>query len=168
MRRTALNAVARPLLHALHVVTFGILLLTGLLLLVPGLRAAVTGGYSQLIRSAHRWGGVAFIAFPVVLLVVCGPRSVFVAPAQRSLRTLWQGLHMGITVIVGITFTLTGFAIWDKQWLSESVAAGSRSVHDWLTYAAIVLLAAHLAEIGLAGLLARIRAVAADVQRSET
>lgn len=168
MKPTVLSSLARPLLHMGHLVTFSVLLLTGLLLFVPSLRAAVTGGYSQLIRSAHRWGGVAFVAVPVVLLVVCGPRSVFVAPAQRSLRTLWQGLHTGITLIVGITFTLTGFAIWDKRLLAESAVESSRSVHDWLTYAAMVLLAAHLVEIGLAGLLARVRAAAAGAQHSET
>jgi cytochrome b subunit of formate dehydrogenase len=162
-----LTSLARPLLHLGHLVTFSLLLLTGLLLFVPSLRAAVTGGYSQLIRSAHRWGGVAFVALPVLLVVVCGPRNVFVAPVERSLRTLWQGLHMGITLLFGVAFTLSGLAIWGKRLLSDAMVESSRSMHDWLTYAAIVLLAVHLVEIGMAGLLARIRAAAAGVQRSE-
>ena len=163
-----LPSLARPLLHTAHLVTFSVLLLTGLLLFVPGLRAAVTGGHSQLIRNAHRWGGAAFVVLPVVLVLACGPRNVFVAPAQRTARTLWQGLHMGITIIVGIIFTLTGVAIWDKQLLSDSIVESSRSMHDWLTYAAAVLVAIHLVEVGLASLLARMRtAAAAGAQHSE-
>jgi hypothetical protein len=159
-----LASAARPLLHTIHLVTLSVLLLTGLLLFVPSLRAAVTGGHSQLIRDAHRWGGVAFVVLPVVLVVVCGPRNVFVAPAQRTLRTLWQGLHMGISIIMGGIFTLTGFAIWDKRLLSTSIMEGSRALHDWLTYAAVLLVALHLVEVGLASLLARIRAATPHVE----
>ncbi|MBP1688307.1 MAG: hypothetical protein H6Q33_4450 [Deltaproteobacteria bacterium] len=161
-------ALARPLLHTVHLVTFTVLLLTGLLLFVPGLRAALTGGYSQLIRDAHRWGGVAFAVLPVVVVLACGPRAIFAAPAQRTLRTLWQGLHMGVTCLVSVVFTVTGFAIWDKRLLPPSVLEGSRALHDWLTYAAAALVALHLVEVGLAGLLARIRAAGAAAPPLET
>jgi cytochrome b subunit of formate dehydrogenase len=161
-------SLARPLLHTVHLVTFSVLLLTGLLLFVPGLRGAVTGGHSQLLRDAHRWGGVAFVVLPVVVVLVCSPRHVFVAPARRTIRTLWQGLHLGITCVIGGIFTVTGFAIWDKRLLSASVMEGSRALHDWLTYVAAVLLALHLVEVGLASLLARIRAAGANALHLKT
>jgi len=168
MKRGIAVALARPLLHTVHLITFSILLFSGLLLFVPGLRAALTGGYSQLIRDAHRWAGVAFVVLPVAVVLACGPRTIFIVPAERTLRTLWQGLHTGITWVMGAIFTVTGFAIWDKRLLPVSVMDGSRDVHDWLTYAAAALVAIHLVEVGLASVLARVRAAGVEASHLET
>ncbi len=160
--------LARSLLHTVHLVTAAILFSTGLLLLLPALRAHVTGGYSLFIRDAHRWGGVAFVVLPVVVVMACGARTIFVAPAERTLRTLWQGLHLGITWLISGIFAVTGFAIWDKRLLPPALMEGSRTVHDWLTYAAAALVALHLVDVGLAGLLARVRAAGAGAPHLET
>jgi cytochrome b subunit of formate dehydrogenase len=161
-------SLARPLLHAVHVVTFTVLLATGLLLFLPGLRAEVVGGYSLVIRQAHRWGGVAFMVLPLLVVVRFGARSVFVAPSQRTLRTLWQGMHVAVTLGMGGVFTFTGFVIWGKRLLPELIVESSRLTHDWLTYAAAVLVMVHLVEVGLAALLARIKpAAAAGAHQSE-
>jgi len=150
--------LARLLLHTAHLVTFVVLVATGLLLLVPTLRAAVTGGYSLLIRETHRWGGVAFLVLPAVIVARAGARSVFVSPADRTLRAVWQGLHLGITIAIGGVLTLTGFALWSKRLVPEPITELSRTLHDWLTYGAIVLLAAHLGEVAVAAVVARIAA----------
>ena len=92
------TALARPLLHTAHLLTFALLFATGLLLFLPGLRGAVTGGHSLLIRNAHRWGGVAFVVLPLLIMLRFGVRSLAAAPAARTLRTLWQGGHVGLTV----------------------------------------------------------------------
>lgn len=155
------SALARPLLHTAHLLTFTVLLVTGLLLYVPGLRAAVTGGYSLLIRDTHRWGGVAFAALPVMIVLRFGVRNVFVPPAQRTLRTFWQGLHVAITVLMAAVFTVSGFVLWGKRLVTESLLEASRSAHDGLTYVAAILVAAHLLEVGLAAVVARIRAASA-------
>jgi cytochrome b subunit of formate dehydrogenase len=158
--------LARPLLHTVHLVTFLVLLGTGLLLFIPGLRAAVTGGYSQLLRDSHRWGGVAFVALPFLLIARFGARSVFAAPAQRTVRSLWQGAHVGITVLMGVVFTVTGFVIWAQRRMPESIADASRTAHDWLTYAAMALLALHLLEVGAAAVAARFKAASQAAQES--
>jgi hypothetical protein len=150
--------VARVLLHTAHLATFVVLVATGLLLLVPTLRAAVTGGYSLIIREVHSWGGVAFLVLPAVIVACAGARSVFGPPADRTLRGLWQGLHLGVTVAMGGALTLTGFALWSKRLVPEPITEVSRTLHDWLTYGAIVLLAAHLGEVGVAAVVARIAA----------
>ena len=157
-------ALARPLLHTVHLLTFAALMLTGLLLFIPGLRAAVTGGYSQVIRDSHRWGGVVFIALPLAIVLFGGVRNVFAPPAVHTLRTRWQGLHTALTVALTGVFTITGAFIWGKRTLPESLVEVSRNTHDWLTYAAGVLVAAHLLEVGIATLAARLAAAA----RSET
>jgi cytochrome b subunit of formate dehydrogenase len=155
-------ALARPLLHTAHLLTFALLFATGLLLLLPGLRIAVTGGHSQLLRTAHRWGGVAFVVLPLLIMVRCGARSLAAAPAARTLRTLWQGGHVALTVVMSVVFTLTGAAIWAQRLLPEAAGELCRSTHDWLTYAAGCVVAAHLLEVGTAALVARVRAAAAD------
>lgn len=157
--------LARPLLHTAHLVTFAVLLATGLLLFVPSLRAAVTGGYSLLIRETHRWGGVAFVALPAAIIVRAGARSVFVPPAERTLRTAWQGLHLGVTVLLGVVLTLTGFVLWGKRLAPEPILELSRTLHDWLTYGAVVLLAVHLGEVGVAAVVARVSAGAAAARQ---
>jgi len=159
-------ALARPLLHTVHLVTFLVLLGTGLLLFIPGLRAAVTGGYSQLLRDSHRWGGVAFAALPLLLIARFGVHSIFAAPAQRTVRSLWQGVHIGVTVLMGVVFTVTGFVIWAQRRVPESIADMSRTAHDWLTYAAVALLALHLLEVGAAAVAARLKAASQAGQES--
>ncbi len=154
-------SLARPLLHTVHLLTFAILLATGLLLFVPGLRAAVTGGYSLQIRAAHRWGGVAFVILPALLILAAGARHVFRVPAQRTVTTVWQGLHTGITILFAVIFTATGFALWAEPSLPETLVDHSRSVHDWLTYAAALLVLLHLAQVGMAALVARFAAATA-------
>jgi cytochrome b subunit of formate dehydrogenase len=159
-----LPTIARPLLHTVHLVTFALLFVTGLLLLVPALRGLITGGYSQLIRETHRWGGVAFVALPVAVIVGFGARQVFVAPAARTLRTLWQGAHVAVTVVMTTVLTATGFVLWGRRSVPESIVDLSRSTHDWLTYVAAVLVAAHLCEVGVATLVARFKAAAVPAQ----
>jgi hypothetical protein len=143
-------ARARPLLHAVHLVTAALLLATGMLLLFPGLRAEVTGGHALVIRDAHRWGGVAFAALPALILARAGMRSLHAAPAAGTTRALWRGVHVGITVVTGAAFTLTGAAIWAARLAPDGVVDAARSVHDGLTWALIALVAVHLAAVGAA------------------
>ncbi len=164
-----IHSAARPLLHSAHTVTFVALFATGLLLYVPSLRAMVTGGYSLLIRQAHRWCGVAFAVLPVLIVVRFGARSVFVRRSERTLRALWQRTHVAITVAIGAVFTVTGFVLWNKRLAPRSLVDVSFSAHDWLTYVAAFLVAVHLLDVGITALVARLRFVATTtVQRSGT
>jgi len=151
-------ALARPLLHTAHLLTFAVLLATGLLLLLPGLRVAVTGGHSLLLRNAHRWGGIAFVVLPLLVILRFGAGSLAAPQGARTLRTLWQSGHVALTVVMSGVFALTGAAIWAERLLPESIGEICRSSHDWLTYAAGLVVAAHLLEVGIAALVARVRA----------
>jgi len=154
------SAIARPLVHTIHLLTFTVLFVSGLLLFVPDLRAAVTGGYSQIVRESHRWGGVAFFALPLLVMLRFGVRSVFAPPAQRTLRSLWQGFHVALTVVIALLFIGTGFVMWASRSMPESVLDPSRDLHDWLTYVVGGLVVVHLAEIGIAAVVARFRSAA--------
>lgn len=157
------SVLARTWLHTGHLLIFLLLLASGLLLWSPGLRAAVTGGYSLLIRETHRWGGVAFVVLPVPILFRFGVSSLFGAPAQRTLRTVWQGVHLGLTALISAVFALTGFLLWGKHLFPEQAVDASLEVHDWLTYGAIALVAFHLCEVSVAALIARLQAARAPV-----
>jgi hypothetical protein len=160
-------ALARPLLHTVHLLTFLLLLATGLLLLLPGLRAAVTGGYSLSIRSAHRWGGVAFIVLPALIVWRAGPRRIVVATDVTAFRRLWRGFHLGLTALLSLLLAASGAALWDKRVLPDGFADASAALHDWLTYAAVALLALHLGEVGVAAIVARVRAAAVTGSSTE-
>jgi cytochrome b subunit of formate dehydrogenase len=157
-------ALARPLLHMVHLLTFAALLATGLLLFVPALRALVTGGYSLLIREVHCWGGIAFAGLPVFVLIRFGPRAVLFPSAPKSGRALWQATHVAITVFMGLVFTVSGFAIWAKRSVPENFVEVSRSLHEWFTYAAVILVILHLGEIGFAAVVNRIKSAAVAPQ----
>lgn len=161
------SALARPVLHTLHLLTFAILLATGVLMISPELRTAFTGGYSLVIRRAHLWGGVAFAVLPAIVVFPLGMRNVFVATAERTPRTLWQGSHLIITIMIGAVFTATGLAIWEEGIVSESLADLSRSTHNWLTWVAAALLGLHLVEVGIASMVGRLRAGTSSEASSE-
>jgi cytochrome b subunit of formate dehydrogenase len=159
-------AVARPLLHTAHLLTFVVVFGTGVLLFVPALREVITGGYSLLIRETHVWGGVVFGAAPVVVIAVAGVGNVFVPPATRTLRSYWQGAHVAITVLTSTVLTITGFVLWAKRAVPDSILEPSRAVHDGLTYVVAVLVALHLCEVGLAAVITRIRSATAPAHPS--
>jgi cytochrome b subunit of formate dehydrogenase len=150
------SQIARPLLHTVHVLTFVFLLVTGLLLFIPDLRALVVGGYSLLIKGAHRWGGVAFLVLPVMIVLRFGIGSVVLRPVRHTVRTAGQAMHFGVTVAMSVLLTVSGFVIWGKALLTESVVDASVWVHDALTYVAIILLVLHLVEVATTALLTRL------------
>ena len=156
---------ARPLLVAL---AFLALLGTGLLLFLPGLRALVTGGYSLVIRDTHRWGGVAFVVLPAFVILRCGARRIFASSNPRTPRIVWQGIHVAITVLISTVFAVTGFVLWGKRLLPEPLVDGSLTIHDWLTYAVMVLVGIHLLDVGVAAVVTRLQAATAVAKGSET
>lgn len=150
-------ALARPLLHTAHLLTFAVLLATGLLLFSPELRAAVTGGYSLFLGDAHRWAGVAFVVLPALIIWRGGVRRIFAPPERRTVRSLWQGLHIAVTVLISAALTISGFVLWGRRLFPESLVDGSRTAHDWLTYAIAALLVLHLSDVGVGALVTRLQ-----------
>jgi hypothetical protein len=149
-----LSALAGPLLHAAHLASFLVLLVTGVLLLVPELRAAATGGYSLVIRESHCWTGVASVALPVLVVWRYG-RPLAFRDVGRA-RRLWKAAHVMLTAVLMLLFALTGVALWGKAWVARPLVEDARQAHDWLTYAAAALVGVHLVEVGVASLHARI------------
>ena len=160
--------IARPALHMVHLLTFGVLLATGLLLLLPDLRAATVGGYALWLGGIHLWVGVAFVVAPLAILMRSRAPILFVAPSVRSARATWQALHVGTTVVMTVLFAVTGFALWADEFVGAKAAEASRTAHAWLTAAAGVFVAVHLLEAGVTHLLTRVRAAIPDSPRIHT
>lgn len=148
--------VARPLLHTVHVLTFAALLATGLLLFVPALRETLTGGYSLWISAIHRWGGIAYVLLPAIVVLRGGVRATLVGDRPATIRGRWQGVHVAITAAMTLLFTVTGFVLWARRSVPDGLLDASQALHDWLTWAALILLAAHFLELGAAALRERL------------
>jgi Ni,Fe-hydrogenase I cytochrome b subunit len=146
----------RPLLHMIHLVTAVILFATGLLLLLPALRAQVTGGHSLEIRDAHRWAGVAFGALPAAIVGAVGARTAFAASRASAARRSWKRANVALTIATTVLFTLTGVGMWQGRRLPFAIADAARSAHRWLTWTFALLVAAHVAEVGFAAVRARL------------
>ncbi len=157
-------SVARVALHTVHVVTFFVLLGTGVLLMAPTLRSAITGGYALTLGVTHKWAGVAFIALPIGLVAWAGPRRVFSPPAARSVRSYLQGIHVGVTVLFALLFTATGAVLWARRAMPLEIFDPGQWLHDGLTYAAIAVLGLHLVDVAAAALVGRLRAEPAPAQ----
>ncbi len=77
-------------------------------------------------------------------------------------------MHTGMVALMAVVFTATGFVLWNQRTVSPTLLDQSLWAHDWLTYAAIVLLAMHVGDIGMAAVMARINGPAAIAPHSET
>jgi hypothetical protein len=148
---------ARVLTHGVHLVTFLVLLASGVLLLDPGLRAAVTGGYALTLSAVHRWGGIVFAAVPAAVAAAAGVRRVLAPAEWGRARGYLQGLHTVVTVALVAGFTITGALIWRRDLVSMAASDRAQELHDALTYAAAALLGFHLLDVAVAALVARWR-----------
>ncbi len=155
----ATRSAARALVHAAHALTFIVLMATGVLIFVPELRELATGGYSLLIRQIHRWTGVAFIVVPLAAMASAGTEVVFLRGAEGTPRNRLKAVHVAASVIMTALFTGTGLVLWATSSFGESVVDASYLLHDWLTYAAAALLAAHLLEVAVGAVVEGVRPI---------
>lgn len=136
--------------HIAHALTFLMLLATGALLFSPALRSRLTGGYSLHVGLVHCWVGVAFAiaTLPFARRAIRSHRpssrdeervSVSPSPIRR-----WHDAHLLFTVVAGAAFTVTGLLLWRQDLFSLVLIDWSATIHQWLTYAACVVLTAHL------------------------
>jgi len=149
--------LARVVLHTVHLLAFLVLVATGVLLMTPSLRAAITGGYAVTLALAHKWASVGFVVLPAALLAWVGPHRLFAPPPVRTLRSYLQALHIGITVLLTLAFTGTGLVLWARRAMPLEILDPAQALHDSLTYIAIALFGTHLADVAVSALTARIR-----------
>jgi cytochrome b subunit of formate dehydrogenase len=143
------------------VLTFIVLLVSGLLILDPTLRSAVTGGYALTLSAVHRWSGVAFAVVPAAIAAAAGARRVLAPAEWGRARGYVQSLHTVVTVAMVAGFTVSGALLWRRDLVSMAVFDRALELHDALTYVGAALLAVHLLDIVAVAFAARWRAARA-------
>jgi len=161
------------LAHWLHFLTFAVLLGTGMILYIPGLRAFATGEAGQAARMTHRLAALMFMACPLVYLLFSPAeffeslRAIFHWRRDDSawLRGAWayythgrkdqlppQGKYNAGQKLNAITqfvafwiFVLTGLLMWfGKGIVPVSVFRGALLLHDLAVIATVLLFIIHL------------------------
>jgi len=145
-------AVARVLAHATHLAAFVVLLVTGLLLLAPTLRSAITGGHALTLGAVHRWAGVAFVGLPAAIVLAGGVRAVLAPAGPGRVRASVQALHVVVTVAMVAGLAVTGAIVWARSAVPAGVFDHAQDLHDQLTYAAALLLGVHLLDVAVVAL----------------
>jgi cytochrome b subunit of formate dehydrogenase len=142
------ETTTRRLLHAAHTVTTVALLVTGLLIEWPDLRARVVGGYGRQLAEIHVWFGWVFAAAPVLALGAAA-RPLFADLAERlgpPDPLTWRKLHIVITLAASALLTVTGFLLWWSGALPLAVEDASLEIHIWMNWVLAISLPVHLFE----------------------
>ena len=134
-------------LHGCYAVLILALVATALPIQFPDLRAKLIGGYGTTIATIHEWLGVTMAALPVVFLAVAPARAWRTARA-RGRRRRWLGIHafnLWFTLVSGLVFVSSGFAIWFQEFLADPLVDISYSLHVAFSWVLYVLIPLHLA-----------------------
>ncbi len=146
--------------HWVHAAAFFVLLGSGLCLYLPSLAELV--GRRGLLKSIHIYTAIAW-AIALVAIVVVGDRRSL----RRDLREVefwdaddrrWfrgrtapqgrlnagQKLNTIFTAAFSLLFVITGFFLWYGERDTRFRSPNALLVHDWLTYASVILLTGHL------------------------
>ena len=147
-------------MHWVHAAAFFVLLASGLCLYLPSLAELV--GRRGLLKSIHIYTAVAW-AIALMAIVVLGDRRSL----RRDVRDVefwdaddrsWfrgrstpsgrlnagQKLNTIFTVALSLLFVFTGFFLWYGERDTSFREPNALLVHDWLTYASVILLIGHL------------------------
>ena len=146
--------------HWVHAAAFVVLLGTGLALYLPSLAEAI--GRRPLLKEIHIWTAVAW-AIALVLVVAGGDRGSLRRTAREVDRfdaddRAWfvdrstpsgrlnagQKLNTVVTAAFGLLFAVSGFFLWYGERDTRFRLPSALLVHDWLTYASLVLFLGHL------------------------
>ena len=146
--------------HWIHAAAFLVLLGSGLCLYLPSLAEAV--GRRPLLKTIHIYTALAW-AIALVLVIVLGNRRAL----RRTLHEVeywdaddvaWlrgrrvpqgrlnagQKLNTIVTAVFAILFALSGFFLWYGERDTSFQNPNALLLHDWLTYASLVLFLGHL------------------------
>ncbi len=145
--------------HGINTVSCFALILTGLVLFIPGVPQAFGEASVAFSRLGHRVFGVAFVVIPLVALVVAPkgfvhilqnlfakwdaddrkfmalfPKYLFAPqtthmPPQRAVKS-GQRLSDGALIAAGILIGISGVVLWAGAYVSPAVLGIALAVHD--------------------------------------
>jgi formate dehydrogenase subunit gamma len=147
-------------LHWVHATAFCVLLGSGLCMYLPSLAEVV--GRRPLLKTIHLYTALAW-AIAIVLVVALGNRGRLLATLREveyfdADDGLWllgrrtpqgrlnagQKLNTIVTAVFAILFAISGFFLWYGERDTTFQNPNALLLHDWLTYAALILFVGHL------------------------
>jgi len=136
----------RRYVHDINATLATVLVLSGFLITYPELRAKTFGGFGHQISDVHTWTGWAFIAVPLLALLVRGP-SLLAHLKQRifaTQQTTWRKFHLSFSLVLGVIFSITGLLMWWQTGIPYVVLDFAAEAHLWLTWILCASVTVHI------------------------
>ena len=132
--------------HAANALASVALILTGLLLSYPDIRAQLIGGYAMQLSKWHHWIGLAFIAMPLLLLLrepaaLMGTVRWHFGAARLD---LWRKLHYGVSLLACVVLAITGMVLWLNVEIDRVMADSMIGAHVVSTWVLLFTIPLHL------------------------
>jgi formate dehydrogenase subunit gamma len=147
-------------LHWVHATAFCVLLGSGLCMYLPSLAEVV--GRRPLLKTIHLYTALAW-AIAIVLILIAGNRRALSATLReveyfdaddghwllgrrvpQGRLNAGQKLNTIVTAVFAILFAISGFFLWYGERDTTFQNPNALLLHDWLTYAALILFIGHL------------------------
>ena len=147
-------------LHWVHATAFCVLLVSGLCMYLPSLAEVV--GRRPLLKTIHLYTALAW-AIAILLVLLLGNRRALRATLREveyfdADDGLWllgqrtpqgrlnagQKLNTIVTAVFAILFSISGFFLWYGERDTTFQNPNALLLHDWLTYASLILFLGHL------------------------
>jgi len=147
-------------LHWVHAAAFCVLLGSGLCMYLPSLAEVI--GRRPLLKAIHLYTALAW-AIAILLILVMGNRRALYATlreveyfdsddghwllgrrAPQGRMNAGQKLNTIVTAVFAILFAISGFFLWYGERDTTFQNPNALLLHDWLTYAALILFLGHL------------------------
>lgn len=131
--------------HAVEAFMLVVALATGFLLFSPALRLALVSGYSESIRSLHRWSGRGQVLLALVLaaLWIRITMGTGVGVDANGSWRIWRLGHVVFVAGVALGFAVTGIVMSSPTSYSLSVIDYSMTIHLWLTNVSCLVVIVH-------------------------
>lgn len=131
--------------HAIQPFVLVVALATGFLLFSPALRLALVSGYSESIRSLHRWSGRGQVLLALILAVlwIRIAMETGVRVETNGLWRMWRLGHVLFVAVAALGFAVTGIVMSSPASYALSVIDYSMTIHLWLTNVSCLVVIVH-------------------------
>jgi len=144
----ALAQLQRPYhrLHLWYTAVVLALIVTGLPIQFPDLRATIVGGYGSTIAAVHEWTGVAMTVIPVLAFALAPRRALETIRARTWRRDdfRFHAINLWFTLVSGAIFIVSGLLMWFPAAMPDLVLDVSAELHRAFACALYVALPLHL------------------------
>ncbi len=159
----------RRALHFVVALTALVLIVTGIPLWDPDLRARLLGGYGREILEVHLWFGWVFVVAPL-LAAFAAARPLLRDMARRfgppDPPYAWRKVHILSTLVLTFLLSASGVLLWSDLEMPLVLLDAGSEVHLIATWVLLGLIPVHIL-FSRRKIVARTREILGRVPRSE-